>query len=537
MPAAPVERRFARGADRVIIGFASGYEFPAVAPFLHSLAATAYQGSVVFYTGGLDRACTARLAALGVELRPAAPFLTAELDPQLARYAMYLDCLAGWPERLRFAMVSDVRDVLFQSDPSDFAPLAAASGPGVHHWLERAGVDLLDEPVNRAWLDSLHGGAMTRLLAGQPVSCSGISMGDHAGMLGYVARMQEEVRRQRGGMRQKGIDQGIHNHLLWVARPPGTTVHANGDHVVTLGIMGRKEFRLLGGRVLMPDGTAPAVLHQWDRHQDLEVLAAAHEGAVLAPGGAAPAPLVLAWVGENARADRIGGFLASVLEAGITAEILLLGPGCADLAIARLAAAAGATIADGLSEDFHTAMAQALSGEASARPVLCLDARTAMLADDPFRTRLGARPLLAMEGEGVPLAGYPMWRDPLTAIGGAGVMAAIRSRTPVAMDFWLGQAAGLRALLSRFMTLRAEHPAQSAFAVFQVAALGAGAATETVPNYSLVANLSGFDDEMVTLDRTPRFHGRSCAVILQANRSPKLRLWGNGLRRRFDMQG
>ncbi|MES2713838.1 MAG: hypothetical protein V4653_19845 [Pseudomonadota bacterium] len=529
--------RFARAADRVIIGFASGYQFSALAPFLHSLAATEYQGSVVFYTGGLSRDCVARLTALGVELRPSGPFLAAELDPQLARYAMYLDCLASWPERLRFAMITDVRDVMFQSDPSAFAPLDAALGPSVHHWSERAGVDLLDEPNNRGWLESLYGGAVMRLLVGQPVSCSGISMGDQAGMLGYVARMQEEARRRRGGLRMKGIDQGIHNHLVWVERPRGSAVHANGDHVVTLGIMERKEFRLLGERVLMPHGTAPAVLHQWDRHKDLEALAARHAEAVMPSGPAPTQPLILGWVGEEARPEHVGNFLASTMEAGVASEIRLLGPGCGDPALRAFAATARATIADRAAGDFHTAMAEGLVGEPPERPVVCLDTRSTLLVDDPFRTRLGPRPLLAMEGSGASLASYPMWRGPIFAIGGDEMLKAIDSRAPVAPDFCLGEAAALRGLLGRFLTLQVEHPAQPTFALFQVAALGAGGATVTVPNFSLVANLSSFNDELVELHHSPRFHGRSCAVILRADRSAKLAAWAGLLRKRLDEPG
>jgi hypothetical protein len=539
-PAADVPR-FGSSADRVIVGLATGYRFDALSPFLNSLAATGYDGSVVLYVGGSPPACLADLAAMGVEARPAGPFLNPETDPQLARYAMYLDCLASWPRLLRFAMITDVRDVVFQSDPADFPLLNQARGPVMHSWLESEGTDLVAEPNNRLWLQALHGVAATRLLASQPISCSGISIGNHAGMLAYVARMQEEARRLRGGSRIKGIDQGIHNSLLWNRRPPGSQVNHNGDHVLTLGIASNEAFRIEADQVVLPDGRVPAVLHQWDRHPALKQLVQRRFATATPVPAAAADPArgqVIGWVGADAPPRDVERFLATLRDAAPRLPVRLLGPGLADSGMTAMAARFAADI-DVAPEgtppgDFHQAMLAALSGRTGWWPVLCVDAARSLVLDDPFRTRLQKAPLLAMEGGGMTLDQYEVWRRALSALIEPAAAQAIGRRVPVAPHLLLGRLAGVRHLLGRFRRLRRAHPDAEAFALFQLAAFAADApAVEVMPNFSLVANLTGFGDDTVTLGAGPLFPDRACAVALAPTWSPRLIGWADTVTRRM----
>jgi hypothetical protein len=46
--------RFGRDTNKVVIGLVTNYDFGKIAPFLNSLAATAYQGCVVLYVNNLS---------------------------------------------------------------------------------------------------------------------------------------------------------------------------------------------------------------------------------------------------------------------------------------------------------------------------------------------------------------------------------------------------------------------------------------------------------------------------------------------------
>lgn len=535
-----VTQRFARRADALIVGLATGYRFQALAPFLHSLAGTAYRGSVVLYVGGQSHDCLRRMHDLGVETRQAAPFLSPDTDPQFARYAMYLDCLANWPEPLRFAMLSDIRDVVFQSDPTAQPAITQSRTSCLHTWLESEGIDLLGEPTNRPWLFSTYGVTETFRLAGQPISCSGISMGNHIGTLSYLAAMLEEARVQRASLRFKGVDQGVHNHLLWTRRPVGSVVRRNGDHVLTLGTARRETYVIEADTVRLPDGSVPAVLHQWDRHPELAALIARRFAAAPAQSSAPVAartptpPLVLAWVAEGTPQERIGRLIASAAEAACCARLRLIGPGAK--VGEELARRCGAELqAQPGTAGFHVDVAAALANEPEDRPVLCLDAAHALLLDDPFRTRLGDRALVTMEGSGSLLGRMPVWYERIAALTDAEAAARIGRQAPVSMRFMLGRVGAVAALVARLCALRAAHPQAHDFARFQVAALGAGeVSAEILPNFSLVANLAGLDDAVVNLSSGPRFPERACAVVLAPERSEKLLGWVRGLKQRFE---
>lgn len=534
--------RFIQGSDALIVGLATSYRFEALAPFLHSLAETAYRGSVVLYVGGQTRGCLQKLHDLGVETREAAPFLSPDTDPQFARYAMYLDCLSKWPNALNFVMLSDIRDVVFQSNPAAQSAILDARRPCLHTWLEHDGLDLLREPTNRDWISLAYGPTELRRLAGQPISCSGISMGNHAGALAYIAAMLEEARNQRLTLRYKGVDQGIHNYLIWNRRAPWSVVRRNGEHVLTLGIDRSETHVVQDDTVYLKDGTVPAVLHQWDRHPKLtELVARRFAKPPAEPKGTAASetlkpPLLLAWIAENTPQEHIKRLVASAAEATCGSQLCLLGPGVA----------AGASLF-GLSDQellikpggvgFHTDIASVLAAESGDRLVLALNGGEALLLDDPFRTRLSDSVVVTMVGAGNRLK-QMIWRDQIAALTDADTAARIGWKVPVSPKFLLGRAKALTALLARIEALRTAYPSAHEFVVFQVAALGGShEAVEILPNFSLVANLEGFNDSVVSLTAGLRFPERSCAVVLKPDRSRRMELWIQDLIRRFDHPG
>jgi hypothetical protein len=249
--------RFGRDTNKVVIGLVTNYDFGKIAPFLNSLAATAPQ-IFVLYVNNLSEETLHMIQAYGVETRPAAGFLNRNMDQQLTRHLMYFDFLSEFPNALNFVMLSNVRDVIFQADPSG---ITQSKAPGFHVFLESAQVPIDREGSNLRWLHNAYGQNVAAVIGAMPICCSVITIGDHAGMLAYTGMMIDEMRQQSVGMRIRGVDQGIHNFILWMPRPTLAVIHQNADHVLTLGFGTEAAYSVAEDVVTDAAGQVPPIVH------------------------------------------------------------------------------------------------------------------------------------------------------------------------------------------------------------------------------------------------------------------------------------
>ena len=298
----------------LILGAALGYSAELVHPFLSSLRSTGYQGDVALLVyagddppgGGIETVPVPRrrpwqdvlVRALRVVLRraralplgstalhalPLGPQRRRRLDqwsarlvhePAGARYLHYENLLRRSPVRYERVILSDVRDVFFQSDPGAIEPFAP-----LLFFLESARYTIGDEPKNFRWIVELYGRETLARLAARRVSCSGVTIGTHAAVLAYLEALNDGMARVIGRVWDSGYDQGVHNQLLWSGAFPEARVMENGRGVLTVGIEPREAFVMdAGGRVSCLDGSVPAIVHQYDRHQDLAAAVRARHG-------------------------------------------------------------------------------------------------------------------------------------------------------------------------------------------------------------------------------------------------------------------
>lgn len=278
-------------------------DWEALRPFVRSLRATGFAGDIRFVVSGLTPATEEALRAEGVslhpyrarrlhlaghvvnpysrQLRPVQPLyrlaikavaalsrtpeatrrhLVAQLSQlHTARYVRYLDLLEEVGDSYDRVILADTRDVFFQRDP--FAlPLA----PGLNCFLEDASKRIGGCPFNSEWIRGGFGAAAYERLAGELISCSGVTMGDTASVLGYLRLMVDHIidlRRQTGG-----IDQGVHNFLLHTGLLPDANLVPNAEGpVLTIGYMGE----ITDADLVARDGLPLPVLHQYDRRPAL----------------------------------------------------------------------------------------------------------------------------------------------------------------------------------------------------------------------------------------------------------------------------
>lgn len=179
------------------------------------------------------------------------------------RYRLYADWLAAHPE-VDGALLTDVRDVIFQGDPF-VEPLEAELVLPLEDPLFTLG----SETNNAEWLRTLYGRERWAELSDLPIACSGTVLGTSAAIGRYLESLSHELVAHSTDGRLAGLDQGAHNALLHSGRLPGVAV-ANGGRILTAGSMLPENLNVDdAGRVLAADGQAPAIVHQYDRHPHL----------------------------------------------------------------------------------------------------------------------------------------------------------------------------------------------------------------------------------------------------------------------------
>jgi hypothetical protein len=298
----------------LVMGLVKGYSFEQLRPFVASLRATGYSGDICLFYSDLDRRTVDSLREYGAELvpfkheplnlgfkrvypyaimnrllkLPPASGLFASLVNLAAsgegderavskyriaakflnvyciRFPLYYIHLARNRGKYANVMITDVRDVIFQRDPFDFD-----LGDEVCCFLEDPRELIRDCEYNTKWLNLGIGRGAVEEVGDNVVSCSGVTIGSYRAVMHYLEVMNEQMLRLRS--HPNGMDQGVHNYVLYKRQLKGVRLFPNGlGPVLTMGKTTDLETKFDSeGRVLNDDGTVPAVLHQYDRHIEL----------------------------------------------------------------------------------------------------------------------------------------------------------------------------------------------------------------------------------------------------------------------------
>lgn len=303
-------------SSHLILGAAVGYSWGQIAPFVRSLRAGGCTAEVVLLVGRIDDATRLGFARYNITALPA-HHVTSRLPSHLARKRYnrrwlgwlhhslprligcsnsptsvrnaFLARVASWfhhPACSRYfayyrylrprvehydrVLTTDVRDVIFQSDP--FAPEWRSESGSV--FLEHSAI-LGSEPGNDQWIDSGFGPEGLAAVKGRRVTCSGLTLAPAPLMLSYLASMSRELALRTDRLTgHDGVDQGVHNWLYWTGRLPGFAAVENfAGPVITLHGMPDDLVRINSSSYLTDAaGRIVPVLHQYDRHPKLASL-------------------------------------------------------------------------------------------------------------------------------------------------------------------------------------------------------------------------------------------------------------------------
>ncbi len=200
---------------------------------------------------------------LNPRIRRRLQIATAEriLAPMEARFLWYCRFLRSEPfER---ALLTDVRDVLFQDDPFDqLADTELAVS------IESRRYAIATQAHNSLWMERTYGPRALADLGHYPVSCVGVVYGQRRGILNYLTQMVEEfLSLSHAAIGQVGADTAVHNMLVWTNRlgavrqletldSPVATLNEISEDLIAISAQ---------GTVLNLNGSEPSILHQYDR--------------------------------------------------------------------------------------------------------------------------------------------------------------------------------------------------------------------------------------------------------------------------------
>lgn len=248
-------------SDDLVLGYATGYDAAMIAPFVRSLREV-FDGPVALVVD--DRPDVLQLLAEhGVEAVHMPASAGWEPHPVMARFAAYAGLLERWPDAVD-VLLTDVRDVIFQAEP--FGPPPRR----LEVFVEFEGGVLGDHAFNMKHLSALVGDEMAATLAAKPCICVGTVMGPRDEIARFcktVLMLAAIPRSEVGGA--FGADQAACNLAVHMGLVKAE-VKPNFGRVATLGMTAGDTITFQDGQVVNPDGSVSAIVHQHDRHPEID---------------------------------------------------------------------------------------------------------------------------------------------------------------------------------------------------------------------------------------------------------------------------
>lgn len=243
-----------------VLGYATGYDAADIAPFVRSLRAV-FDGTVALVVDARQdvAALLAQYAVTAI-----APDGSDEWVPHpvMQRFAVFDRLLRAWP-KVDGVLITDVRDVIFQADP--FVPRPK----GLMAFQEYEAGVLADHAFNMKYIRALAGAGLAEAIGQKPCVCVGTVMGPRAEvqrLCRAILMLATTPRSSIGGA--FGADQAACNLAIHLGIIEAEIL-PNYCRVATLGMTDGSSLSFEAGKVVNPDGSTSAIVHQHDRHSHL----------------------------------------------------------------------------------------------------------------------------------------------------------------------------------------------------------------------------------------------------------------------------
>jgi hypothetical protein len=257
-----------RDARRLVLGAAVKFRTDQVRIFIESLRATGYAGDIVILVGLRDFALARYLRRQGA-IPKRTWFIRRFHGPIHAyRFELFAQVLRSLLPRYDQVLVSDVRDVVFQSDP-----FAGLEGQTCQFFLEGDKRTIGNEPTNMVYMRSFLPPDQVKAIEPFRISCCGVVLGSAQAMMAYLTQMAAELAAVPLKARRKiGADTAFHNRMAHLTHAVPVELVENNVRVATMGIEPASTYRAEPGGLIRvaADGHLPAILHQYDRLPEIK---------------------------------------------------------------------------------------------------------------------------------------------------------------------------------------------------------------------------------------------------------------------------
>jgi len=189
-------------------------------------------------------------------------------QPNNTRFIKILEFIKENSEKYNKVLLSDISDVVFQSDPfmNLFGDFIISPEEDEEKNIES------DQRFNARWIKQCFGEGVYEQIKENKILCCGTVIGSMKNIRTYVEKMCEEmfrVYKSESGHFHDMMDQGIHNYLFHLRSDLfiNPSIKKNGDYIATVGITTLEyphKIEFFGDKIQV-NGLIPSIVHQYNR--------------------------------------------------------------------------------------------------------------------------------------------------------------------------------------------------------------------------------------------------------------------------------
>jgi len=186
------------------------------------------------------------------------------LHIMLERFFFALDLVRAYRHEFDNVLLTDSRDVVLQKNPFEFINGRVLSG------LEEQCIGRC--ALNSEWLRHLYGNEVCEILSNRNIICAGVTMGPVREIEQYLTQMCGEIWRclYKVAMAAQ-YDQGIHNYLIYKGSVSAELTSNQEGIIATLHHENPSNIQTNeSSSAVIVQGKLPAIVHQYDRHRNLQ---------------------------------------------------------------------------------------------------------------------------------------------------------------------------------------------------------------------------------------------------------------------------
>jgi len=191
------------------------------------------------------------------------------------RFYKYLDFISESNKKYKNVLITDVTDVVFQSNPFE----SDHKKEFIYFAEEYGGEMLPDNPFNSRWISIAFGNDEVKKFGDHPIICAGTTIGSLRNILKYLKMMvtiMSERIELNPSIASEGIDQGVHNYIVRNRSIlfKNMEIKKVGDFIATIGITSQKSpnsIEIKDGFIEV-NGEKPSIVHQYNRSNEITKL-------------------------------------------------------------------------------------------------------------------------------------------------------------------------------------------------------------------------------------------------------------------------